>query len=519
MTPLAIIKQVFQDRSFTRRDRPLTSGNYPTLEYTVQYRETDLNFVLRLMEEYGIYYYFSFAAGDGSSPSDHSLVLADSSTHVALPNPYDGDLSDRPMRPTAPTTRSSATGAKRAPWSRAFSRSTTIITKRQARTCWRRRQERTPTPTATWSSITIPAPKRRESDGTQLTAVLADADHSRSQTWSASGYAPSLTPGYKITRASANTDSDSDDGDYLILRCSHSFGEQNYDSENTGGVGYGGIYELGEGSETYRMPAVTRKPLIVGTQPALVVGQQGEEIDVDDLGRILVQFYWDRKKTPSRRVRVAQFWAGAQRGALFTPRIGDEVRVGYEEGDPDRPLVVGSVYNNKNTVPMGLPGQKNNSGILTQSTKNSSGYSFLLFNDTAGSEVVKLRAQKDLRFKALNNELARHQRQSDREHRRRRDDHRRRPERGRPLDRRGLEGNPPLRQPRLVRHRHEPDVDHRHGGKAPTIYMDADTISLSTGASSFVMTASSITMESPQITKTGDATVKISAPMVSVNGG
>ena len=93
-----------------------------------------------------------------------------------------------------------------------------------------------------------------------------------------------------------------------------------------------------------------------------------------------------------------------QRGALYLPRIGDEVMVAYEEGDPDRPLVVGSVYNGKNTVPTPLPAKKTHSGILTRSSKGGNGYHMLLFEDLAGSEFVKLRSQKDLMFKALNNE-------------------------------------------------------------------------------------------------------------------
>ena len=117
-----------------------------------------------------------------------------------------------------------------------------------------------------------------------------------------------------------------------------------------------------------------------------------------------MQFYWDRKKDNSRRIRVAQFWAGKTRGAWFCPRIGDEVLVQYEDGDPDRPIVVGSVYNGENTVPTTLPDKKTHSGILTKSSKNSDGYNMLMFDDTAGSERVKMRSQKDLMFKALNNE-------------------------------------------------------------------------------------------------------------------
>ena len=141
-------------------------------------------------------------------------------------------------------------------------------------------------------------------------------------------------------------------------------------------------------------------------QPALVVKGEGggPEIDVDKLGRVLVQFPWDRKKKPSRRVRVGQIWAGSNRGALFTPRVGDEVLIASEEGDPDRPIVIGSVYNGANTVPMTLPDKKVKSGILTLSSAGGGGYNMLLFDDTAGGETVKLRSQKDLMVKALNNE-------------------------------------------------------------------------------------------------------------------
>ena len=103
-------------------------------------------------------------------------------------------------------------------------------------------------------------------------------------------------------------------------------------------------------------------------------------------------------------MRVAQIWAGAHRGALFLPRIGDEVLVQYEEGDPDRPIVVGSVYNGTNEVVAKLPAKKTHSGILTRSSKNSSGYNMLLFDDTVGEERVKLRAQKALMFKSLGDE-------------------------------------------------------------------------------------------------------------------
>jgi type VI secretion system secreted protein VgrG len=158
------------------------------------------------------------------------------------------------------------------------------------------------------------------------------------------------------------------------------------------------------------MPLRTRRPVIIGSQPAKVISKENQEIDCDSLGRVLVEFYWDpvfpgkQGRTPSRRVRVGQFWAGNIRGSLFLPRVGDEVMVAYEDGDPDRPIIVGSVYNKNNPVPTRLPDFKTHSGIATLSSPNSQGYHMLLFDDTAGQERLKMRSQKDLMFKALANE-------------------------------------------------------------------------------------------------------------------
>ena len=173
----------------------------------------------------------------------------------------------------------------------------------------------------------------------------------------------------------------------------------------------------------FRAPLVTRKPEIVGYQSALVIKDKGgPEIDVDKDGRILVQFYWDRKKKPSRRVRVAQFWAGSNRGALFVPRVGDEVLITYEEGDPDRPIVIGSVYNGTNTVPTTLPDKKTQSGILTQSSTGGDGYNMLMFDDTAGTETRQAALAEGPDVQGAQQRAARHPEEPDREYRPGRDD-------------------------------------------------------------------------------------------------
>ena len=166
------------------------------------------------------------------------------------------------------------------------------------------------------------------------------------------------------------------------------------------------MYELTPSDRQFRAPLITPKAIVHGVQSALVVGKQGEEIDVDEEGRICVQFYWDRKKTASRRVRVAQQWAGGhRRGFLFIPRIGDEVLVQYEEGDPDRPVVVGSVYNGAEQTVAGLPAKKNAFGDSREIQQEQRRLQHAADSTTPpATSHVKLRAQKALIFKSLGDE-------------------------------------------------------------------------------------------------------------------
>jgi len=145
---------------------------------------------------------------------------------------------------------------------------------------------------------------------------------------------------------------------------------------------------------------VTPKPRIYGIQTAKVVGKDGEEIDVDEHGRIQVQFFWDRKEQKSCRIRVAEVWAGKKWGGQFIPRIGMEVVVEFLEGDPDRPLVVGSVYNGEYKHPYELPGQKTKSGLKSDSTTNGGGgFNQIMFEDNKGFEEINMQAEKDHKVK------------------------------------------------------------------------------------------------------------------------
>jgi type VI secretion system secreted protein VgrG len=404
MSPIAIIKQVFSDRGFSDF-RDATTGSPPTLEYCVQYRETDFNFVCRLMEAYGIYYFFEHADGK------HTLVLADAkSSHQQVPGlpslPYDpfadGGRREQQYLDTWSLGRRAQSGVfvledygYRKP-------SANLLAQTQNPGGYQ--HDSMEMFDYHYGYVDTEGNNLVDKDvGDKFTKYRVEAAQSLDKRRSSSGGAPSLFPGGLVTLE--RHPESGENAEYLITNCSHDFEQQTYRSGASTGLGYIGNYEMTPSDRPFRAPLVTRKPEIVGYQSALVMKDKGgPEIEVDKFGRILVQFYWDRKKKPSRRVRVAQIWAGSNRGALFTPRVGDEVLVAYEEGDPDRPIVIGSVYNATNTVPMTLPDKKVKSGILTLSSTGGGGYNMLLFDDTKGAENVKLRSQKDLMFKALNNE-------------------------------------------------------------------------------------------------------------------
>ncbi|OYW42743.1 MAG: hypothetical protein B7Z45_01655, partial [Azorhizobium sp. 12-66-6] len=146
---------------------------------------------------------------------------------------------------------------------------------------------------------------------------------------------------------------------------------------------------------------MTRRPLIPGPHTATVVGPSGEEIYCDKYGRVRVQFHWDRLGTNDEKsscwIRVSQGMAGNSWGALFTPRVGMEVVVSFLEGDPDRPLITGCVYNATNMPPYTQPDNKTQSGLKTRSTTGGDATTFneLRFDDKKGAELIYMHAQKD----------------------------------------------------------------------------------------------------------------------------
>jgi len=217
-----------------------------------------------------------------------------------------------------------------------------------------------------------------------------------------------LIPGYRFTLAHHFNG----DGDYVVTSVTHSAAEGGMASERGAKQEphFSNIFTCIPFAITFRPQRATPKPQVRGCQTAYVVGPDGEEIYTDEYGRIKVQFHWDRQGVKNDKsscwVRVASYWAGKMWGAFHLPRIGQEVVVDFLEGDPDRPIVVGSVYNAENMPPYALPDNKTQSTIKSRSSKEGSADNFneIRFEDKKGSEEVYFQAEKDLNSLIKNDE-------------------------------------------------------------------------------------------------------------------
>jgi type VI secretion system secreted protein VgrG len=237
--------------------------------------------------------------------------------------------------------------------------------------------------------------------GQDYAQIRLDMRRTEDQRSVAMGDAARLTPGYVMELEKHPNFS----GRYLIVRCTHHFSGQLYTSGADDETEYSGIYEMIPESQQFRPPMVTPRPLISGVQTGKVLGgeKDDKDIDVDEYGRILVHMHWNndsdtKPEGQTMRCRVLQSWAGSDWGTMFIPRKGMEVLVQYIDGDPDRPVVIGCVYNDKHKPPYPLEGKKNLAGWKSRSTEGggSDNYNEFVFDDTKGSELVRFNAEKDL---------------------------------------------------------------------------------------------------------------------------
>ena len=390
-----IIKEVFRVDGFTDFSEKLR-GNYQPKIYCVQYRETDFNFVSRLMEQEGIYYYFEHQNGS------HNLVLADDpgchtggSKVSAVYNPESDGTGAAACVESFEMEQEIQAGSYavndfnfKTPKVSLLARSEIVNKHEQSK----------------FELYDYPGEFEKHSQGTVYSKIRIEemqAQHllGRGETSARRVSAGSILSLERHPRKDWNKD-------YLVTSASlHVLGEH---FEGSGDHGRGEFYSCRfavlDSHSHFRPGRQTSKPVVQGPQTAIVVGPKGEEIFTDEYGRIKVQFHWDRygkaDESSSCWLRVSQAaWAGNGWGSIHIPRVGQEVIVEFLEGDPDMPIVTGRVYNGDHKPPYKLPDERTKSTVKSNSSKGGQGFNELRFEDKKGDEQVYLHAERNLRIK------------------------------------------------------------------------------------------------------------------------
>jgi type VI secretion system secreted protein VgrG len=391
-----IIKTVFRDLGFTDVDDALT-GTYKPLEYVVQYRESAFNFVTRLMERAGIYYFFTH------EESKHSLVLADSASAHGPAKGYE----EVPYYP--PEVNHARDHDHFDGWALEHQFRTGVFAvndfdfKRPSADLNAKSSSPRDHAKSDLEYYDYPGEYIEVEDGETFAKLALQAHQAEYEQVRGKGNARGLGAGHLFTLK--NFKRSDQNREYLIVSVDCKIQVKGYESQGRDSAG--STYEASmlaiDSKADFRLAHATPKPTVAGPQTAIVTGKDGEEIWTDEHGRVKLQFHWDRvgksNEESSCWVRVAQLWAGSGWGGMYVPRIGQEVVVEFLDGDPDRPLVTGCVYNGNNRPPQELPGKASQSGIKSRSTKgaNPDDANEIRFEDKKGEEELFIRAQKDFK--------------------------------------------------------------------------------------------------------------------------
>ena len=366
-----IIEQIFTDQGFQDYEFRL-SGSYDPREYCVQYRETSLDFISRLLEDEGIFYFYEHTA------EKHTLILSDSqSAFQACPdNPHVryGITPAAGQEDDIVLTLSREHSVR----SRTVSLTDYDFQKPKVKLDVRATSER-------YDLYDFPGNYLTRDLGEQYAKIRLEEQEAQRLILAGTSNCRHFTTGYKFDLE--DTTGQGADGTYVLLSVAHSASATSYRSDGIEPFIYENQFRAIPRDATYRPRRVVRKPVVRGTQTAEVVGPDGEEIWVDNFGRVKVHFHWDRENKNSCPVRVSQSWAGKAWGSIEIPRIGQEVVVDFLEGDPDRPLIIGRVYNGEQMPPYTLPGDQTLSGVKSRSSKGGSAdnYNEIVLEDKKGS--------------------------------------------------------------------------------------------------------------------------------------
>lgn len=395
MTVPEIIEDVFKHYGFNDYKLKL-SATYPKWEYCVQYRETDFNFVSRLMEQEGIYYYFEHEDGK------HTLVLADSiSAHQPFPGyaevPFYMLEKGAPAREaiTDWTLEKELQPVSYAVQDFDFKKPKTSLLASSNVT---RKYGK-----AEYEIFDYPGEYVEHGEGERLADVRLQELQSQYELLSGQATARGLAVGHSFKLK--NHPRGDQNREYLLTEVSIHVDAGEFAAG--GGASPAGTeffscnFTAIEKSQQFRPARITPKPIVQGPQTAIVVGPSGEEIYTDEHARVKVHFHWDRHdksdENSSCWIRVSQYWAGKEWGTMHIPRIGQEVIVEFLEGDPDEPIITGRVYNADQVPPYALPANKTQSGIKSRSSKGGSAPNFneIRFEDKKGEEQLYIHAEKN----------------------------------------------------------------------------------------------------------------------------
>ncbi|UZJ44277.1 type VI secretion system tip protein TssI/VgrG [Marinimicrobium sp. C6131] len=387
-----IVSQIFSEQGLQDFEFRAQSGD--TREYCVQRNESDLQFVCRLLEEDGISYFFEHVGGK------HNLILVDQAN--AFPALEDNQFEYSP---------GSNPGARIHRWQHSYNyragqwtlsdydfnepiKSLLNNSQGQPGFAYNGQFEHYEYPAFYHTGDNAPVPRMRmQAEELDRNVVAGSSDY------------PQLVAGGKFNLA--KHESNAEKGAYILLEVHHEVVEDTQTTGDGQAQCYTNDFICVPADTAIRPKRAHQRPVMKGPETAWVVGPEGEEIYIDELGRIKVQFHWDREGERDEKsscfLRVAQSWAGNQWGSSFIPRIGQEVVVDFLNGDPDRPLVTGAVYNSKNRP---VYTSKTQSGIKTRSTQKGTveNYNELRFEDKKGAEQILLHAEKDYDVEVENNQ-------------------------------------------------------------------------------------------------------------------
>ncbi len=396
-----IIKQVFRDLGFSDFEDSL-SQTYHEWEYCVQYRETSFDFVSRLMEQEGIYYYFRH------EKSRHVLVLADAyGAHSTV--------SDYASVPYYPPTDEQRERDHFFDWrlAREVQSGSLALNDYDFQRPGARLEVRSSVSRnhahGDYPLYDYPGEYVQSKDGEHFARTRIEAIQARFERVQLRGKARGLGSGhlFKLT----NYPRDDQNREYLVVGARYRITQESFESGRLEGqLQYESDLDCMDAGQTFRPLPQTPLPIVRGPQTALVVGPGGEEIWTDQYGRVKVHFYWDRhdqsNENSSCWMRVSQAWAGKNWGSVQVPRIGQEVIVSFLEGDPDRPIITGRVYNAEQTVPYELPANATQSGVKSRSSKGGSPANFneIRMEDKKGAEQLFIHAEKNQDIEVENDE-------------------------------------------------------------------------------------------------------------------